>query len=82
MPAIQRRNWQYVHEGKNDGEECRLHPKYLPIPNGGEDASNRTETAEARRALLREDIFHIADVAFQGIHPKTDAGRKRFEETV
>lgn len=45
MSAVQCRDRQYVHKGKDDGKECRPHPECLPIPFGREQVSDRSETA-------------------------------------
>ena len=82
VPAVQRRYRQDVHEREDERKPRATLPKELPVPNGREEVANRPETAEARSAFLREDVFHVVHVARQRAHALFDSGRERGEETV
>ncbi len=82
VSAVQSRNGQNIHKGKDDGEESRLHPERLPIPFSREEAADRSEAAQTGSTLFCKDIFHVADIAFQCIHTQHDTGRERLEETI
>ena len=73
---------QNIHKGKDDGEECRHVPELVPVPRGGENTADGSETSELLGSFLGEEIFHLAYVAFQSLYPQRYAGRERGKETV
>ena len=82
MSAVQCRDGQNIHKGKDDGEECRHVPELVPVPRGGENTADGSETSELLGSFLGEEIFHLAYVAFQSLYPQRYAGRERGKETV
>ena len=82
MSAVQCGDGQNIHKGKDDGEECRHVPELVPVPRGGENTADGSETSELLGSFLGEEIFHLAYVAFQSLYPQRYAGRERGKETV
>ena len=76
MSAVQCGDGQNIHKGKDDGEECRHVPELVPVPRGGENTADGSETSELLGSFLGEEIFHLAYVAFQSLYPQRYAGRK------
>lgn len=69
MSTVQCRDGQNIHKGKDDGEECRHVPELVPVPRGGENTADGSETSELLGSFLGEKIFHLAYVAFQSLYP-------------
>ena len=46
VSTVQGGDGQQVHEGENDGEQCRDVPEASPVPCGAKNAAQRDEAAE------------------------------------
>ena len=76
MATVQRRDRQNIHESKDDRQESCHVPELVPVPRSREDTADRSETAQLLRSFFREQVFHIAHIAFQRFHTKRDACRE------
>ena len=82
MATVQRRDRQNIHESKDDRQEAADVPELVPVPRSREDTADRSETAQLLRSFFREQVFHIAHIAFQRFHTKRDACRERLQEGI
>ena len=82
MPAVQRRDGQNIHEGQDDAKKGRHVPELVPVPRGGEDASDGAEASQLLGSLLGEQILHLVDVAGQGVDAQLYTGGDGGEERV
>lgn len=57
MAAVQSGDGQNVHEGQDDGEEGRHVPELVPVPRGGENTADGSETSELLGSFLGERYF-------------------------
>ncbi len=80
MATVQRRDRQNIHESKDDRQESCHVPELVPVPCSRKDTADRSETAQLLRSFFREQVFHIAHIAFQRFHTKRDACRERLAE--
>ena len=76
MATVQCRDRQNIHESKDDRQESCHVPELVPVPRSREDTADRSETAQLLRSFFREQVFHIAHIAFQRFHTKRDACRE------
>ena len=77
MSAVQCGDGQNIHKGKDDGEECRHVPELVPVPRGGENTADGSETSEVAWLLPWRKDISSAYVAFRVFTPKdTPAGKE------
>ena len=82
VSSIESWNRQDVHDGQDDTDESRQHPKLLPIPYTWEDAPYRDERTHRLRSVGTCHVFQVVDIAAKDTPAVLQASGDAGEETV
>ena|GEM_PF-6738853 len=82
MATIESGYGENVHKGENDAKEGRHEPEHVPIPHWGEEAANGSKATQRLGTIGREQLFHVANIAFKHLHTISCTSWEAFEEPI